>query len=46
MCHSKLIPVNDIPYTINGKKVELVVKNIIEGKRYVQILMHYLTQKA
>jgi acetoacetyl-CoA synthetase len=29
---AKIIPVNDIPYTINGKKVELAVKNIINGK--------------
>jgi len=27
-----IIPVEDIPYTINGKKVELAVKNMIEGK--------------
>jgi len=28
----KIIPVSDIPYTINGKKVELVIKNILYGK--------------
>ena len=28
----KIIQIEDIPYTINGKKVELAVKNIIEGK--------------
>ena len=28
---AKIIQVADIPYTINMKKVELVVKNIIEG---------------
>jgi acetoacetyl-CoA synthetase len=28
----KVIAVKDIPYTINGKKVELAVKNIINGK--------------
>ena len=28
---AKIIPVADIPYTINMKKVELAVKNIIEG---------------
>ncbi len=28
----KIIKVNDIPYTINGKKVELAVKNILCGK--------------
>ena len=27
----KVIPVDDIPYTINGKKVELAVKEIING---------------
>lgn len=29
---SLVFSVNDIPYTINGKKVELAVKNCIEGK--------------
>ncbi|MCC2624187.1 MAG: acetoacetyl-CoA synthase [Burkholderiales bacterium] len=29
---AKIIKVADIPYTINGKKVELAVKNIINGK--------------
>ncbi len=29
---AKIIQVGDIPYTINMKKVELAVKNIIEGK--------------
>ena len=33
----KIIPVNDIPYTINGKKVELAVKNTIEGKDITNI---------
>ena len=28
---ARIIPVTDIPYTINMKKVELAVKNIIEG---------------
>jgi acetoacetyl-CoA synthetase len=28
----KIIAVADIPYTINMKKVELAVRNIIEGK--------------
>ena len=28
---STIIPVKDIPYTINGKKVEIAVKNIING---------------
>ncbi len=28
---AKIISVQDIPYTINGKKVELAVKNIIHG---------------
>jgi len=28
----KIIQIEDIPYTINGKKVELAVKNILEGK--------------
>ena len=26
------ISVPDIPYTMNGKKIELAVKNVIEGK--------------
>jgi len=29
---AKVIAVPDVPYTINGKKVELAVKKIIEGK--------------
>jgi acetoacetyl-CoA synthetase len=29
---ARIIPVADIPYTVNGKKVELAVKNIIHGK--------------
>ena len=29
---SKVIKVDGIPYTINGKKVEISVKNVIEGK--------------
>ena len=29
---SKIIPVSDIPYTVNGKKVELAVRNAIQGK--------------
>jgi acetoacetyl-CoA synthetase len=29
---AKIIPVADIPYTINGKKVELAVRNIINGR--------------
>ncbi len=33
----KIIPVKDIPYTINGKKVEIAVKNIIEGKNVTNI---------
>jgi len=28
---SYIIQIDDIPYTINGKKVELAVKNIING---------------
>jgi len=28
---SKIIQVNDIPYTVNGKKVEIAVKDIIHG---------------
>ena len=28
----KIFEIEDIPYTINGKKVELAVKNILEGK--------------
>ena len=29
---AKVIQVEDIPYTLNGKKVELAVKNVLEGK--------------
>ncbi len=29
---AKIIPVSDIPYTINMKKVELAVRNVIHGK--------------
>ena len=29
---AKIVAVPDIPYTLNMKKVELAVKNIIEGK--------------
>jgi len=29
---AKIIPVDDIPYTVNGKKVELAVRNIIHGR--------------
>ena len=29
---AKIIPVADIPYTANGKKVELAVRNMIHGK--------------
>jgi acetoacetyl-CoA synthetase len=29
---AKIIPVDDIPYTVNGKKVELAVRNVIHGK--------------
>jgi acetoacetyl-CoA synthetase len=29
---AKIIPVNDIPYTISGKKVELAVRNIIHNE--------------
>ena len=28
-----IIQINDIPYTVNGKKVEIAVKNIINGMR-------------
>ncbi len=29
---AKIIPVADIPYTINGKKVELAIRNVIHGR--------------
>ena len=29
---AKIIPVDEIPYTINMKKVELAVRNVIHGK--------------
>ncbi|MAV63995.1 MAG: acetoacetate--CoA ligase [Pelagibacteraceae bacterium TMED124] len=28
----KILQVKDIPYTVNGKKVEIAIKNIIDGK--------------
>ena len=31
-CPNKIISVHDIPYTINGKKVEIAVKKIINGE--------------
>ena len=27
-----ILPIEDIPVTLNGKKVELAVRNVIEGK--------------
>jgi len=33
----RIIQIQDIPYTINGKKVELAVKNIIDGKDVTNI---------
>ena len=29
---AKILPIDDIPYTINGKKVEIAVKKIIKGE--------------
>ena len=29
----KIIQVNDIPYTLNGKKVEIAIKKIINGEK-------------
>lgn len=29
---AKILPVADIPVTLNGKKVELAVRNVLEGK--------------
>ena len=29
---SKVVQVKDVPYTLNGKKVELAIKNIFDGK--------------
>jgi acetoacetyl-CoA synthetase len=29
---AKVLPVGDIPVTLNGKKVEIAVRNVIEGK--------------
>ena len=29
---SKIFAVDSIPYTLSGKKVELAVKNVLEGK--------------
>ncbi len=29
---AKIIPIADIPYTINGKKVELAVRNVVHGR--------------
>ena len=28
-----IFDVNDIPYTINGKKIEIIIKNIINGNK-------------
>jgi len=33
----RIIQIQDIPYTINGKKVELAVKNVIEGNEVTNI---------
>ena len=30
-----ILPVDDIPYTLSGKKVELAVKKIIDGKEVI-----------
>ncbi len=30
---AKVIPVTDIPYTISGKKVELAVRKVVEGRK-------------
>ena len=27
-----ILPVNDIPVTLNGKKVEIAVRNVVENK--------------
>ena len=27
-----ILPIDDVPVTLNGKKVELAVRNVIEGK--------------
>ena len=32
---SKIIKVREIPYTLSGKKVELAVKNIVQGKKAI-----------
>jgi acetoacetyl-CoA synthetase len=29
---AKILPIDDIPYTINMKKVELAVRNVIHGR--------------
>ena len=34
---AKIIPVGDIPYTINGKKVELAVRNMVHNKPVLNI---------
>ena len=34
---SKIIPIEDIPYTINGKKVEIAVKKIINGEEVTNL---------
>ena len=33
----KIIKISDIPYTINGKKVELAVKSTLEGKNVANL---------
>ncbi|KAG9283944.1 hypothetical protein G9A89_005451 [Geosiphon pyriformis] len=30
-----VLPIKDIPYTVNGKKVEIAVKRIISGEKYI-----------
>lgn len=34
---AKIIPIADIPYTINMKKVELAVRNVIHGKQVLNL---------
>ena len=33
----KIIQIEDIPYTLNGKKVEISVRNALEGKKITNL---------
>ncbi len=39
---SLVLPIAEIPYTVNGKKVELAVKKILAGQQVVHFLTFFL----